>query len=142
VRVNGKPNCLLSWPVLPLGGRSNMKNYKDIDEYIKDALTENKEKLVLLRNILKKMLPKAEEAIRYGMPTFRLNNKNLLHFAAYKKHIGFYPTPGPIKFFKKELAGYETSKGAIQFPLNKPLPMALIKKIIKFRIKEIPVKER
>ena len=113
-----------------------MKNYKNINEYIKSFPKDVQKDLVLLRNTIKKLVPKGEEAIRYGMPTFRLNDKNLLHFAAYEKHIGFYPSPSPIVAFKKELAKYKTSKGAIQFPLDKPLPMPLIVKIIKYRIKE------
>jgi len=114
-----------------------MKNFKNINEYIKSFPKEVQKDLILLRGTIKKLVPKGEETIRYGMPTFRLNNKNLLHFAAYEKHIGFYPTPGPITSFKEELSKYKTSKGAIQFPLGEPLPTPLIVKIIKFRIDEL-----
>lgn len=86
---------------------------------------------------LKKQIPNASEAIKYGMPTFVVNGKNLLHFAAYEKHIGFYPTPEPIVKFKKELLKYKTSKGAIQFPLDQPMPYELIKKITAFRTKQV-----
>ena len=114
-----------------------MKNFKNINEYIKSFPKSVQKDLVLLRNTIKKLVPKGEEAIRYGMPTIRLNDKNLLHFAAYEKHIGFYPTPSPITIFKKELEKYKTSKGAIQFPIGKPLPMILISKIIKSRVKNL-----
>lgn len=113
-----------------------MKSYKNIAEYIKSFPKDVQNDLMLLRSTIKKLVPKGEEAIRYGMPTIRLNNKNLLHFAAHEKHIGFYPTPGPIVAFKKELTKYKTSKGAIQFPLGKSLPTALVSKIIKYRLGE------
>jgi uncharacterized protein YdhG (YjbR/CyaY superfamily) len=116
--------------------KTPMKNFKNIDEYIKSFPKEVQKDLILLRATIKKLVPKGEDAIRYGMPTIRLNDKNFLHFAAYEKHIGFYPTPGPIEFFKKELAKYKTSKGAIQFPLGVHLPVSLITKIIKYRNKE------
>ncbi|HYK56629.1 MAG TPA: DUF1801 domain-containing protein, partial [Flavisolibacter sp.] len=77
----------------------------------------------------------AEEKISYAMPTFVLNG-NLVHFAAYKNHIGFYPSPSPIEVFKDDLTGYTTSKGAIQFPIDRPLPFDLITKIVRFRVKE------
>lgn len=86
---------------------------------------------------LKEAAPEAEETINYGIPTFQLNGKNLVHFAGAKKHIGFYPTPSGIEAFQKELADYKSSKGSVQFPLNKPLPLDLVKKIVQFRVKEI-----
>ena len=73
----------------------------------------------------------------YGIPTFKLNGKNLVHFSAFKEHIGFYPTPTGIEKFKKELSGYEGAKGSVKFPLNKPIPYALITKIVQFRVKEV-----
>ena len=112
-----------------------MKNYKDIDEYIKTFPAERQIVLQKIREIIKSEVPEAEEAIRYGMPTFRLNGKNLIHFAAFKNHYGIYPTPNVITEFKKELYEYTTSKGAIQFPIDKPVPYDLIKNIIVFRIK-------
>ncbi|MBA2421832.1 MAG: DUF1801 domain-containing protein, partial [Chitinophagales bacterium] len=87
------------------------------------------------RVIIRKAAPKAEETINYAMPTFTLNG-NLVHFAAYKNHIGFYPTPSGIDAFKKELSLYKGAKGSVQFPIDKPLPWALITKIVKFRVKE------
>ena len=94
-------------------------------------------KLILkeIRATIKAAAPEAEEKISYQMPTFFLNG-NLVHFAAFKKHIGFYPTPTGIEKFKKELSVYEGAKGSVQFPLDKPMPYALITKIVKFRVKE------
>lgn len=112
-----------------------MKNMPSIDNYIMQSKLSVRKNLRLIKQIIKKLAPKAIETIKYGMPTFVLNG-NLVHFAAFKNHIGFYPTPSAIKTFKKDLIKYQTSKGAIQFPLDQPLPLALIKKIIKFRIKE------
>ncbi len=88
-----------------------------------------------LRATIKKAAPKAEEVISYGMPGYKLNGM-LVWFAGYAKHIGFYPKPSAIKAFKKELSPYKMSKGAIQFPLDKPLPLELIAKMVKFRAKE------
>ena len=112
-----------------------MLSAKNIDAYIKQFPAKKKEKLTNLRKLIHSEAPKAEEAIKYGMPTFVLHG-NLIHFAAFKKHIGLYPTPSAIQAFAKELIPYTTSKGAIQFPLDKPLPLSLIKKIVKFRVKE------
>ena len=83
---------------------------------------------------LKRILPEATECISYGMPCFKQNNKPVVYFAGYKKHIGFYPTAKPITHFKDKLHLYKNSKGAIQFPLNQPLPKELIKEIIEFKV--------
>jgi uncharacterized protein YdhG (YjbR/CyaY superfamily) len=106
-----------------------------IDEYI--ALQEKGLQPLLLemRAIIQKAAPKASEVISYSMPAFKLK-KILVYFAGYKNHIGFYPHGSPIVAFKKELAAYKTSKGAIQFPLDKPLPKKLITDIVKFRLTE------
>ena len=90
-----------------------------------------------IRAVIHKSAPKAEEAMSYGIPTFKLNGKNLVHFSAFKEHIGFYPTPSGIEKFKKELAVYEGAKGSVKFPLDKPIPYALITKIVQFRVKEV-----
>ncbi|MBK9780538.1 MAG: DUF1801 domain-containing protein [Anaerolineales bacterium] len=90
-----------------------------------------------IRAVIHKSAPKAEEAMSYGIPTFKLNGKNLMHFSAFKEHIGFYPTPSGIEKFKKELAVYEGAKGSVKFPLDKPIPYALITKIVQFRVKEV-----
>lgn len=107
-----------------------------IDEYIKLHPTKVQKILQKIRQTIQKAAPKALETISYGIPTFDLNSHHLVHFAAFKKHIGFFPTSSPIPIFKKELIGYKTSKGTIQFPLDQPIPYDLIKKIVLFRIKE------
>lgn len=107
----------------------------NIDEYISVFPIPIREKLEQLRAAILKAAPGAEEKMSYAIPTFFLNG-NLVHFAAYKNHIGFYPAPSGIRAFSNELKGYVTSKGAIQFPLAKALPLALIRKIVKFRVKE------
>jgi len=106
-----------------------------IEEYI--ACFPNDIQMILqkIRVTIRNAAPDAEEGIRYQMPTFILKG-NLVHFAAYKKHIGFYPAPSGIIAFKKELSIYKTSKGAIQFPLDSPVPYALIAEIVMFRVQE------
>lgn len=88
-----------------------------------------------MRATIRKAAPKAEEAIKYAMPTFVLHG-NLVHFAAFKNHIGFYPAPTGMEAFKKDLALYKTGRGSVQFPLDKPLPLALITRIVKLRVSE------
>lgn len=112
-----------------------MVEYNNIDEYINLFPEDVQIKLHELREIIKKTAPNATETISYQMPTFKLNG-NLVHFAAYKNHIGFYPTPSAISHFSSELTKYKTSKGAIQFPLNEVLPITLIEAIVKFRVSE------
>jgi uncharacterized protein YdhG (YjbR/CyaY superfamily) len=106
---------------------------ESIDEYIAAFPKDVQQKLRDLRATIKKAAPKAEEKISYAMPTFALHG-NLVHFAAYKNHIGFYPAPRAIEEFKKELSKYEGSKGTVQFPIDKPLPLPLIAKMVKFRV--------
>ena len=113
-----------------------MKTYENVGSYIATFPKETATKLSALRGLVQKSAPKAEEKIAYGMPAYKLAGRPLVYFAAFKKHIGFFPTPSAVEHFKKELAGYKTSKGTIQFPLDKPLPLTLIKKIVLFRIKE------
>ncbi len=108
---------------------------KSIDEYIAQFPQEIQEILNKLRQVIKESAPNTEEKISYGMPTFALNG-NLVHFAAYKNHIGFYPTSNGITTFKQELSGYKTSKGAVQFPIGKTIPYELVSKIVKFRVSE------
>ena len=114
---------------------SSQKQIKSIDEYINTFPKEIQEILESLRKVIKKAAPMAEETISYRIPTFKFNG-NLVHFAAFKNHIGFYPTPSGIEIFKKELSAYETSKGTIKFPLDQPIPFDLIKKIVEFRVRE------
>lgn len=109
--------------------------YKDIDAYIATFPEDVQIILEKIRNTIHEAAPDATEAISYQMPTFKLNG-NLVHFAAYKKHIGFYPTPNGVSGFKEELSKYPTSKGAVQFPLDRPIPYDLIKRIVKYRVGE------
>jgi uncharacterized protein YdhG (YjbR/CyaY superfamily) len=106
-----------------------------IDEYIANCPKEVQKKLKDLRATIKASAPDATEKISYQMPTFYLKG-NLVHFAALKNHIGFYPTPSGVQAFIKETAKYASTKGAIQFPLDEPLPLKLVSKIVKFRVKE------
>jgi uncharacterized protein YdhG (YjbR/CyaY superfamily) len=108
---------------------------QNIDEYIAGFPADIQEILEKIRMTIRKAAPDAEEAISYQMPTFKLKG-NLVHFAAFKNHIGFYPVPTGIEKFKKELSVYESGKGSVKFPLDKPIPYTLIAKIVKFRVKE------
>lgn len=107
--------------------------FKTMDEYILQFPPEVQETLKTLRQVIKESAPDAEEKISYQMPTFTLHG-HLVYFAAYKNHIGFYPTSSGIKAFKHEISEYKNSKGAVQFPLEKPLPYELIRDIVKFRV--------
>lgn len=107
----------------------------NIDAYIARFPKDVQRILEQLRTTIRKAAPDAEEAISYQMPTFRLKG-NLVHFAAYKNHIGFYPTPSGIEKFKKELSVYGGAKGSVKFPIDKPLPFDLISEIAKFRVQE------
>jgi len=109
--------------------------YSTVDGYIELFPEPVRAKLNVLRLLIRKLAPDAQEKIAYQMPTFFLNG-NLVHFAAHTNHIGFYPTPSGILKFKRELSKYETSKGAVQFPMDKELPLDLISRIVKFRIEE------
>lgn len=111
------------------------KKFETIDEYISIFPRNVQDILEKLRKTIKESAPEAEEAISYGMPTFKLNG-NLVHFAAYKNHIGFYPSPSGIEAFKKEISQYKSGKGSVQFPIDEPLPLELVKKIVIFRVKE------
>ena len=114
---------------------SNKNTVNSIDEYIAKFPEEVQRILIELRAVIKESAPDAEERISYKMPTFALKG-NLVHFAAYKNHIGFYPTPNGIQAFKKELSIYEGAKGSIKFPIDRSLPLELISKIVKFRVTE------
>ena len=111
------------------------KQIKTIDEYI--MLFPKNVQIVLekLRQVIRESAPKSEETINYGIPTFKLNG-NLVHFAAFKNHIGFYPTTSAIVAFKKELSPYKQAKGSVQFPIDKPIPLNIVKKIVKYRVME------
>lgn len=107
-----------------------------IDAYIAAFPAEVQEILQTIRGIVQAAAPEATEAIKYQMPTFVLKGHNLVHFAAFKHHIGFYPVPSGIEAFKEELAGYVGGKGSVQFPLNQPIPFDLIRRIVEFRVAE------
>ena len=108
---------------------------KEIDKFISAFPEDVQEILNKVRETIREAAPDAEETINYGIPTFTLNG-NLVHFSAFKTHIGFYPTPTGVEKFKKELSRYEGAKGSVKFPLDKPIPYALISKIVEFRVKE------
>jgi len=109
--------------------------FHSIDEYITAFPEDVQQKLKEIRATIKAAAPDAEEKISYQMPTFFLEG-NLVHFAAYINHIGFYPTPSAIQVFQQELSAYKSSKGAVQFPLDQPLPNELVAEIVKFRVQE------
>ena len=113
------------------------KQLKTVDEYIAAFPKEVQDILEKIRSTVRESAPKAEEAISYGIPAFSLNGKGLVYFGAWKNHIGFYPTPSGIEAFKKELAPFKLEKGSVQFPLNKPIPYDLVKKIVRYRVTEI-----
>jgi uncharacterized protein YdhG (YjbR/CyaY superfamily) len=108
---------------------------QSIDDYIQTFPIEVQKKLQSIRKLIKKLAPEAEEKISYQIPTFYLNG-NLVHFAAFKSHIGFYPTPSGISSFEKELSKYKQGKGSVQFPLDRPIPMDLIARIVEFRLEK------
>lgn len=115
-------------------------NYKSVDEYISTFPKDIQKTLEQVRQIIKNSAPEAEETINYQIPTFKLNG-NLVHFAAFKNHIGFYPAPSGLKAFKKEISNYKSSKGSVQFPINEPIPASLITKIVMYRVKENSLKK-
>ncbi|MBU6168145.1 MAG: DUF1801 domain-containing protein [Bacteroidetes bacterium] len=108
---------------------------KNIADYISEFDPESQHLLIQMWETIAQAAPEAGEDIKYAMPTFILKG-NLVHFASFKNHIGFYPGPKAIQFFSEELANFKTSKGAIQFPKNQPLPLSLVTKIVQFRVNE------
>ena len=116
------------------------KHFQTIDEYIKTFPTDVQSILERMRQVIRKAAPDAVEAISYQIPTFKLNG-NLVHFAAFKNHIGFYPTSSGIEAFKKEFSRYKWAKGSVQFPIGEPIPFDLVEEIVLFRVKE-NMKER
>lgn len=112
------------------------KKFENVDEYIESFPAEIKEILQKLRTSIKKESPSSvTEAISYGIPTFKLNGKYVIYFAGFRDHVSIYPAPRGEKEFAKELSKYKGGKGTVQFPLDKPLPMDLIKRIVKFRLR-------
>jgi len=110
--------------------------YETIDEYIETFPEDVQAILRKMRQTIRDAAPGAVEAISYQMPTFKLNGRNLVHFAAFKSHIGFYPIPTGIEAFKDELSPYKQGKGSVQFPLDKPIPYSLVERIVRYRVKE------
>ena len=108
---------------------------KSIDEYVAAFPPRVRKVLEEMRKTIRAAAPDAVEAIKYRMPTFTLNG-NLVHFAAYARHVGFYPTPSAIEKFRRELSAWKGAKGSVQFPLDEPMPLALVGRIVRFRVKE------
>ena len=117
------------------------QQYRSIDEYIKTFPPDVQSILKKIRQTIREAAPETKEVISYQMPAFKLNGI-LVYFAAHKSHIGFYPTASGIATFKEELSSYQWSKGAVQFPLDKPIPYDLIKRIVEFRVKENLAKQK
>ena len=121
------------------------RQFRTMDEYIGTFPEDVRTLLNKLRQTIREAAPEAQETINYQMPTFTLNG-NLVHFAAFEKHIGFYPTPSGIEAFRDELSAYKGAKGSVQFPIDEPLPLPLIRRIVEFRVRENsqrrPVKKR
>lgn len=117
------------------------KKFSSVAAYHASFSGQAQQQLEAIHSILRDLLPGAESCISYNMPAFR-KNKVLVSYAAYQHHIGFYPTPGPIEAMKQELKGFKTSKGAIQFPLDRPLPLALIRKLVLYRLAEAEALEK
>jgi len=111
-------------------------DFRSVDEYIKAFPKDVQDLLEKMRQTIKKAAPGAVEVISYQMPTFKLKGKNLVYFAAFKNHIGFYPVPSGVAAFKKELSPYNQGKGSVQFPFDKPVPYDLVRRIVQFRARE------
>jgi uncharacterized protein YdhG (YjbR/CyaY superfamily) len=116
----------------------NKKQFQTIDEYIETFPPEIQLILEKIRHTVKMVAPEATETISYRMPAFKHRGRNLIFFAAFKEHIGLYPLPKSIETFKNELAPYKQGKGSVQFPINKPIPYDIIKKIVLFRLNKNP----
>ena len=114
---------------------ASRRQFKTMDEYINTFPEDVQSILNELRQTIKEAAPEAEETINYQIPTFTLHG-NLVHFAAFENHIGFYPTPSGMEAFKKELSSYKGAKGSVQFPIDQPLPLPLIRRIVEYRVKE------
>lgn len=114
-----------------------MEKPKSTDEYISSFPKETQIILQEVRKTIKNAAPNTNESISYGMPAYKLNGKALVYFAGYKNHIGFYATPTGHSEFTEELAKYKQGKGSVQFPINEPMPLDLITKIVKFRVSEV-----
>lgn len=114
---------------------ANRSTARTVDEYIAEFPPATRKVLEELRALIRATAPSATEKISYAIPTFHLNG-NLVHFAAFERHVGFYPTPSGIEAFREELKPYKTAKGSVQFPLDQPLPKDLIRRMVEFRVAE------
>src|SRR2546429_8875026 len=121
---------------------SNKNRLRTIDEYIETFPKEVQPILEKVRQTIRKAAPNAVETISYQMPTFKLNGKGLVYFAAFKNHIGFYPIPSGIEAFEEELSQYKLGKGSVQFPIDKPIPYDLVRRIVRFRARENQERKR
>jgi uncharacterized protein YdhG (YjbR/CyaY superfamily) len=109
----------------------------DINAYMAAFPEATRTALEAVRHTIRTEAPAAVETISYGIPTFKLQGKNLVHFAGYANHVGFYPTPVAAEAFKNDLSGFKTGKGSVQFPLDKPMPLDLISRMVRFRVAEL-----
>jgi len=116
--------------------------YQTVDEYIKAFPKDVQSVLKKMRQTIKEAAPGAIETISYQIPTFKLNGKGLVYFAAFQSHIGFYPIHAGVEGFEKELSQYKQGKGSVQFPLDRPIPYDLVKKITRYRVEETAGKKR
>lgn len=112
------------------------KTANEVDKYIAGFPEDVQKRLNTMRKTILTEVPDAEEKIGYGIPTYKLDGKNLVHFGGFKNHVGFYPAPSGLTAFEKELSAYKAAKGSVQFPHEESLPLDLVKKIVKFRLKE------
>jgi len=115
---------------------TNRSSATTIDRYIAEFPPEVRQVLEEVRAIIRATAPEAVENISYAIPTFDLGGKHLVHFAGYEKHVGLYPAPGGMEAFREDLRPYKTGKGSVQFPLDRPLPVDLIRRIVEFRVVE------
>jgi uncharacterized protein YdhG (YjbR/CyaY superfamily) len=115
---------------------ANKPAFGSIDDYIAGFHPETRKELEDVRTLIRSAAPGATETISYAIPTFDLNGHHLVHFAAYAKHIGFYPTSSGIEAFRDELKPHKSARGSVRFPLGQPLPMDLIRRIVEFRVRE------
>jgi uncharacterized protein YdhG (YjbR/CyaY superfamily) len=113
-----------------------------IDEYIAEFPPPTQRLLRGVRRLIRETVPEATETISYAIPTFDLDGRHLVHFAGYQSHVGFYPTAGGMAAFKEELGGYKSGKGSVQFPLDQPLPLDLMRRIVEFRVREVRSRAR
>lgn len=122
--------------------RKNLQKYDTVDEYLANFSGETKNKLDIIRKTIRETMPDADEKISYGIPSFTLNGKYFIYYAGYTKHVSLYPIPAKNEEFQKELAPYVAGKGTVRFALDKQLPLPLIRKMIKFAVKQNKQKEK